>query len=732
MDSADDAILQYAEIVGGLPGEYLDVLYPVGQRNLLDAAHVSYEILVDDFDTVSSVNVEQYHTFEEMEAILEDVAESYPAITSLESIGKTYENHDIWCLEISDNPGVDEQEPGVFFMGLHHAREWPTLEICLQLIETLTTSYGVDPVLSDLVDNRRIWIVPCVNPDGFIYDHDENAGTKWWRKNRNYSEEFGTYGVDLNRNYGGSCNGDPLGMWGSVGMSHYSTSEVYCGTNPFSESEAESIKNLFLTEDICAAISWHTYSELVMWPWGYTKGVTTPDDNYMAEVGREIALRITTQDGKDTYTPTQSAGLYPTAGDTTDWAYGYYHYVLGKPLFVYTIEACSSFHPDEAVLDQVCKENIDGAVYLLQEAENISKTVVPRVLPPVISPVAIEPDGSFTVSWNQKNPKAHATRYQLEELSNQFLYTDSCEIDECVWIFDGFAKTDEKSFSGTMSYTSGRRNNAVATMTLQDPLYVESGMNLSFQCFYDIEENYDMAFVEVSTDGRCYDILDTFTGTSSEWSLKTYSLEKYVGQSLFIRFRYSTDSQVIGQGFFVDDIFPVSDFRTIILLSDTISTESFKITSRPDGVYYYRVRGYNEEHGWGDYSMLTRVTVDLTENQPPDAPHISGIKKGKIGEPYEYLFTGSDGDGDAIFFYISWGDGTVEEWIGPYEVDEQVTVEHVWSEKGDYVIKVRAKDSHQCMGEWTTLPVTMPKQSSILKEFFPLFLYRFFSSFSFL
>jgi len=730
LDSVDDRLLQFAEIVGGKPGEYLDIIYPFDKKIILNNAQVPFEILIDDMAMLSTMNQGQYHTYDEMETILEATVGTYPEITSLKSIGTSYEGNDIWCLEITDNPGVDENEPGVLFMGVHHAREWPTLEICLHLIETLTSLYSNDSMISELVDNRRIWIVPCVNPDGFIFDHDENDGDLWWRKNRHYFEEYDTYGVDLNRNYGGSCNGDPVGMWGSTGMSHFPSNDIYCGTSPFSEVETQIIKNLFLSEDICATISWHTYSELVMWPWGYDGDEKAPDEQYMSEVGIEIASRITNQDGSGTYTPTQSAGLYPTTGDTTDWVYGYYHYVLGKPLFAYTIEACQSFHPDESYMDQVCAENVEGALYLIAEADMIDE-VVPRVLPPSLDTVGIEPDGSFTISWSQKNPDANPSRYQIQELTNLYLYTDSCEIDEAAWVLDGFVKSTDRSYSGTMSYGSGKRNNQVTSMTLQDPLYVEIGMSLSFYCTYDIEDHYDMAFVEVSTDGRFYDVLDTFTGTSSEWAQHNYSLEKYVGQSIFIRFRYSTDSQTLGNGFFVDDIYPVSDFRSITTLSDSVADQEYTISSRPDGIYYYRVSGFNEEHGWGDDSMIAKVNVDITDNQPPSIPSITGNPRGKPGERYEYTFTAMDDDGDELYYYISWGDGVVDEWIGPYESGEELLLSHTWSEKGDYVIKVRVKDTQQRMGEWGTLPVTMPKYPRALERFIDLPFFYYLSSFIF-
>ena len=154
------------EILGGKPGEYLDIILPQIRLRELSDADIEYSILISDVDSYSDPFRGQYRTLAEMEQMLEDIAGNYPDITSLYSIGTTFEGRDIWCLEITDNPGVDEGEPGVFYMGLHHAREWPTLEICLYVIDQLTSKYSTDPDIADLVNNRRIWIVPCVNPDG--------------------------------------------------------------------------------------------------------------------------------------------------------------------------------------------------------------------------------------------------------------------------------------------------------------------------------------------------------------------------------------------------------------------------------------------------------------------------------------------------------------------------------------------------------------------------------------
>jgi hypothetical protein len=102
--------------------------------------------------------------------------------------------------------------------------------------------------------------------------------------------------------------------------------------------------------------------------------------------------------------------------------------------------------------------------------------------------------------------------------------------------------------------------------------------------------------------------LDKFTG-SSGWVQKTYSLDDWAGESIYIRFRYTTDSYVLEEGFYVDDIYPVATWSSVTTLGSSIAGTSYDITGRPDGDYYYRVRGGNPEHGFGEFCgvQLTQV-----------------------------------------------------------------------------------------------------------------------------
>src|SRR5689334_6186823 len=111
-----------------------------------------------------------YHNYAEMTAEINNVVAAYPNLISKQVIGKSYENRDIIALKISDNVGVDENEPEVLFTHHQHAREHLTVEMALYTINELTSKYATEPRIKDLVDTREIWIIPDVNPDGGEYD----------------------------------------------------------------------------------------------------------------------------------------------------------------------------------------------------------------------------------------------------------------------------------------------------------------------------------------------------------------------------------------------------------------------------------------------------------------------------------------------------------------------------------------------------------------------------------
>ncbi|MCK5260723.1 MAG: PQQ-binding-like beta-propeller repeat protein [Thermoplasmatales archaeon] len=100
-------------------------------------------------------------------------------------------------------------------------------------------------------------------------------------------------------------------------------------------------------------------------------------------------------------------------------------------------------------------------------------------------------------------------------------------------------------------------------------------------------------------------------------------------------------------------------------------------------------------------------------NQPPSTPNIDGQIIGKAGIGYKYTFSASDPNGNPVSLYIDWGDGSMEEWIGPYFSGQEIELSHTWSEQGNYTIRAKAKDTLGEESDWAYLEVTMPMNQQI-------------------
>jgi hypothetical protein len=122
---------------------------------------------------------------------------------------------------------------------------------------------------------------------------------------------------------------------------------------------------------------------------------------------------------------------------------------------------------------------------------------------------------------------------------------------------------------------------------------------------------------------------------------------------------------------------------------------------------------------YGDPSMIREGIT----SGAPNAPEISGPISGTNGEEYDYNFISIDVTDDNLYYYIEWGDGEIEEWIGPYTSGEQVTKSHSWSQDGSYVIRAKAKDEKGEESQWTILEISMPRNKPIINflERFPIF-----------
>ena len=201
---------------------------------------------------------EQYHSAASLEEELRQLAEARPDIAELKEIGRSIEGRPILALRIGDRRGG---VPKLLFMGCHHAREWIAVEVPFLLAKELVERADEAPIAGWLTSGE-VWVAPMVNPDG--HEHSR-AEARLWRKNRRRNDD-GSFGVDPNRNYGY--------MWGILDVptsSHVPSDETYVGPRAFSEPETQAVRDLVGCERFAGVITYHSYSQLILYPWGYTE-----------------------------------------------------------------------------------------------------------------------------------------------------------------------------------------------------------------------------------------------------------------------------------------------------------------------------------------------------------------------------------------------------------------------------------------------------------------------------
>ncbi|MBM7173200.1 zinc carboxypeptidase [Streptomyces sp. G44] len=313
----------------------------------------------------------KYHNYAEMTAEIDQRVAAHPNLMSKRVIGKSYAGRDIVAIKISDNVAADEAEPEILFTHHQHAREHLTVEMALYLLRELGDDYATDARVKKMVDSREIWIVPDMNPDGGEYDI-ATGSYRSWRKNRQPNSGSTSVGTDMNRNWAykwGCCGGSS----GSAG------SDTYRGRAAESAPEVKVVADFVRSrvvggkQQITASIDFHTYSELILWPYGYTyadtaPGLTQDDRDAHAAVGRKMAA-------SNGYTPEQSSDLYITDGSIDDWLWG------AQKIFSYTFEMYPSsaggggFYPPDEVIERETSRNRDAVLQLMENADCMYRSI---------------------------------------------------------------------------------------------------------------------------------------------------------------------------------------------------------------------------------------------------------------------------------------------------------------------------------------------------------------------
>lgn len=307
-------------------------------------------------------NDEDYFSYQEVYDALVFTELLYPDIAVMESIGVSMRDSvTVWALKISDNPGVQEDEPDALVDAVTHAREPVNVNVCMALIDSLTQGYGTNPDITHAVNETEIWIVPIKNTEGYLYV-ETGVENPWWRKNKRDNNNNGIFegtvwepcneeypsmpdGVDLNRNYaeGWGTNGDPD-----------SCSIVYWGPAAFSENESQMERRLVEREHFAVATCLHSYSEYV----GYCGA-----DSAGKLLCQDMADNIGTVNGFGTY----DCELFYAGGQSYNWMF-WDHGTQG-----YLIETGRGFFPSgEETITNIVENNVNGILTMIYRVHGSS------------------------------------------------------------------------------------------------------------------------------------------------------------------------------------------------------------------------------------------------------------------------------------------------------------------------------------------------------------------------
>ena len=473
-----------------------------------------------------------YHDYAEMAAETAQAAADFPQLVSRFSLGRSYQGRELWAVKVSDNVAADEPEPEVLFTANQHAREHLTVEMALYLLRELTTKYASDARIKSIVDGRETWIVFMVNPDGVEYDI-ATGSYRSWRKNRQPNAGSTFVGTDLNRNWSY--------QWGCCGGSSGSfSSETYRGSAPFSAPETARVRDFVNSrvvggvQQIKAHIDFHTYSELILWPYGYTtadtaQGLTIDDRNAHAELGRRMAAT-------NGYTPEQASDLYIADGTIDDWLWG------AHKIFTYTFEmyprsSSPGFYPPDEVIGRETSRNRE-AVLMLEEAADCVYKVIGLTCggppPTVVFADDFETDrgwqrnaqGTDSASlglWERADP-ASTTSSGTKQLGT----TTSGTRDLVTGAAAGSSAGANDVDGGVTSITSPPiALPATGTLAMTFQSYLAHGTNSSSADFLRVR-------VVGATTSTVYSRTGSATNVNGAWLSNTVSLQAFAGQTVRI------------------------------------------------------------------------------------------------------------------------------------------------------------------------------------------------------
>jgi carboxypeptidase T len=669
----------------------IDAELSAGEFLLLTKSSVRYEVLIDDVkkhylnNLKAFGNIEKsmpacglqnfdygtmgpYHKNSEVLAHLDSMKAKYPnLITAKDSIGTTIEGRTIYAVKISDNPDISESatEAAVYFDALHHAREPLAMEPLLYYMWWLLENYNTDPEATYLVNNREIYFVPVVNPDGYEFNEfTDPLGGGMWRKNRRNNGN-GDYGVDLNRNYSSAFGN-------SIGSSGLPWSNTYRGDSAFSEPETRAIRDFLLQVNPSILFTCHSSGQKFL----VSPGCMYPLEDY--ESYAEFSSEFINNSFAGYGTTSQMLG-YTSCGTTR-------HFMHDRGIISWTPEIGSSFWAPQS---EFCSaiQNFQGALkYISFVAGSYTRLNDFSVLNPngVIANDTLEinvrvknrgltfaadsvsvyvksltPNCSAIDSiiyFNSINTRSFASgvfrflvspgtvlldsiQLQITIKENDFvsytgtkkviagntnlIFFDDAETGISNWSTPTWDTTFIDMQSGFYSIADTRYGNYESSdnraIELTPSVKLASATNpvLLFNAKWSLEVSFDDVMLEVSTNGSTWNNLRTYNG-HSHWVQQEVNLSAYIGQTIYLRFRLVSDGSVQSDGFYFDD-FKVVDFTTLTTsLTEDVNEDFVSVYPNPATDFVNINIGDNNEMDMELYNYLgsmiysKKITNSLT------------------------------------------------------------------------------------------------------------------------
>ncbi len=304
-----------------------------------------------------------FYTYQEMQNILDQMRAAFPNLISVKSsIGNSLEGRPIFMVRISDNPDVDENEPELMFNALHHAREPMSMSQMIFFMWHLLENYNSNEEIKTLVNSSELYLVPMVNPDGYVYNQSTNpAGGGMWRKNRRNNGN-GTFGVDLNRNYGL--------FWGydNTGSSPTPSSDTYRGTAAFSEPETQVLRNFCNAHQFGLSLDYHSYGNYCIYPYSHVATNNNPE----LALFQQLSNLLTAENGFISGNSNQTVS-YLSNGQGNDWRYGEQTSKPKTYAFVPEVGTSSDgFWPAQSRIIQLCNSTVAMNLNAMRAATNFA------------------------------------------------------------------------------------------------------------------------------------------------------------------------------------------------------------------------------------------------------------------------------------------------------------------------------------------------------------------------